>query len=104
MNKELKAKWVAALRSGNYEQGRNTLRSADNRYCCLGVLLCVKGSFRPAQLFMSGEGDLAVYQYMDGLLGKSDADQRQHRHRLAEMNDHQDKTFGQIADYIEATL
>ena len=31
-------KWVAALRSGKYKQGRNYLRSKDNKFCCLGVL------------------------------------------------------------------
>lgn len=29
-------KWVAALRSGKYEQGR-TLLCANGKYCCLGV-------------------------------------------------------------------
>lgn len=28
---------VAALRSGEYEQGRSKLRSPDDRFCCLGV-------------------------------------------------------------------
>ncbi len=37
MNPEIKAQWVSALRSGNYAQGRNALRSGD-KYCCLGVL------------------------------------------------------------------
>lgn len=37
MNQEIKAKWVAALRSGEYEQGRNYLKGAEG-YCCLGVL------------------------------------------------------------------
>jgi len=30
-------KWVKALRSGKYKQGRNRLRKKD-RFCCLGVL------------------------------------------------------------------
>lgn len=30
--------WVAALRSGKYEQGRLSLCSADGQFCCLGVL------------------------------------------------------------------
>ena len=30
-------KWVDALRSGNYKQAKNFLRSGD-RFCCLGVL------------------------------------------------------------------
>lgn len=31
-------KWVAALRSGEFEQGEHFLRSFDDEYCCLGVL------------------------------------------------------------------
>jgi hypothetical protein len=42
MNAELKAKWVEALRSGNYSQGHGLLkrREDDNtaKHCCLGVL------------------------------------------------------------------
>ena len=38
MNKEIAKKWVEALRSGEYEQGRRALRSGDSKYCCLGVL------------------------------------------------------------------
>jgi hypothetical protein len=38
MNQEVKEKWVAALRSGNYTQGTTVLRGPGNRFCCLGVL------------------------------------------------------------------
>lgn len=38
MNQEIKQKWLTALRSGEYEQGRETLRSLDNKFCCMGVL------------------------------------------------------------------
>jgi hypothetical protein len=37
MNKEVKEKWLAALRSGEYKQGRHALKQ-DNNFCCLGVL------------------------------------------------------------------
>ena len=37
MNSEIKATWVAALRSGEYEQGSSRLRNG-NHFCCLGVL------------------------------------------------------------------
>lgn len=37
MNKEIKEKWLDALRSGEYEKGKYALRRAD-KYCCLGVL------------------------------------------------------------------
>ncbi len=36
VNKELVKKWVAALRSGDYKQGREQLRNGD-QFCCLGV-------------------------------------------------------------------
>lgn len=35
---EHKAKWLTALRSGDYKQGQNRLRTAQDEYCCLGVL------------------------------------------------------------------
>ena len=37
MNQEIKTKWVAALRSGDYKQGTDYLKK-DDCYCCLGVL------------------------------------------------------------------
>lgn len=38
MNQVIKEKWIDALLNGGYEQGTNCLRSADNKFCCLGVL------------------------------------------------------------------
>lgn len=37
MKPEIKERWVGALRSGAYEQGRGVLRGSEG-YCCLGVL------------------------------------------------------------------
>jgi len=37
MNKRIKQKWIKALRSGKYKQGRGHLHY-DDKYCCLGVL------------------------------------------------------------------
>jgi hypothetical protein len=37
MNKELKQKWIDALRSGDYPQTQNELCNSEG-YCCLGVL------------------------------------------------------------------
>lgn len=37
MNSQVKEKWIAALRSGEYEQGKNKLRGSEG-FCCLGVL------------------------------------------------------------------
>ena len=41
MNKEIKERWVAELRSGDYLQGTDNLKydcNGETRYCCLGVL------------------------------------------------------------------
>jgi hypothetical protein len=43
IDSDLKERWVAALRSGDYEQGKDTLKS-DNKFCCLGVLLDIHDS------------------------------------------------------------
>ena len=37
MNEEVKVKWIEALKSGQYEQGKRRLRTGD-KFCCLGVL------------------------------------------------------------------
>lgn len=37
MNKQVKKKWLKALRSGEYKQGQENLNK-DNAFCCLGVL------------------------------------------------------------------
>jgi hypothetical protein len=37
MNPEIKARWVAALRSGEYQQGKGKLNQG-GAMCCLGVL------------------------------------------------------------------
>lgn len=42
MKKAIKKRWLEALRSGEYKQGRNYLKATDkngvDRFCCLGVL------------------------------------------------------------------
>ena len=37
MTPELKTKWIEALRSGKYEQGKHYLK-VNGKFCCLGVL------------------------------------------------------------------
>ncbi len=37
MNPERKAQWVAALRSGEFPQGAQELKTAEGEFCCLGV-------------------------------------------------------------------
>lgn len=66
MKKEIKAKWIAALRSGEYKQGHGRLLSINNKdeqcFCCLGVLcdLYIKetnnGSWLPSDYNEKVEG------------------------------------------------
>jgi hypothetical protein len=46
MNTTIKSQWIAALRSGDYKQGRGWLRT-DNYYCCLGVLCDLHSKANP---------------------------------------------------------
>ena len=52
MNPKIKEKWLKALRSGEYKQGRESLRK-DDKYCCLGVLCDIA----PKKLGMWGTQD-----------------------------------------------
>ena len=54
MKYEVMKKWVAALRSGRYKQGRGALQSSDS-FCCLGVL-CHLASEEGVQVHKSDEG------------------------------------------------
>jgi hypothetical protein len=43
MNPDVKIKWLEALRSGKYQQGRLRLKRGHS-YCCLGVLCDLRGN------------------------------------------------------------
>ncbi len=48
MREVVKQKWVEALRSGKYKQGRSVLRS-ESGFCCLGVLCDIYHKTRKIQ-------------------------------------------------------
>lgn len=89
MDAELKAKWVAALRSGEYQQARGVYYK-NGAYCCLGVLEAVATGSVGGAIYGSGFGNVAV------LPAKA-------RSTLSIMND-RGAAFLEIADYIEANL
>jgi hypothetical protein len=71
MNQEVKAKWVAALRSGEFEQNKGALTNADRtKHCCLGVLceLAIGEGIIPGPVNKDkGQGSLFYYgQNYDG--------------------------------------
>jgi hypothetical protein len=95
MDAELKAKWVAALRGGEYEQGRWHLRE-NRKFCCMGVLCDVAD---PSLWNRDGA-------YADGGHGFPPAELLKYptASKLASLNDRERWTFAEIADYIEVYL
>lgn len=103
MDAELKAKWIAALRSGEYKQGNGRLRDGD-KYCCLGVLCDVSGAGRwQDDWYYDNSGGANCY-LPESLSIDIDRDTQG---TLAVMNDGNilpPATLDEIADYIEANL
>lgn len=90
---DIKGDWLAALRSGQFQQGQGTLHDRQfNTYCCLGVL--EKVCHIPASASGVYLNEAAAARV--GLSKKT-------QHRLADKND-SGMTFAQIADYIETNL
>lgn len=119
MDAELKAKWVQALRSGEYQQCNGLLRferdDGKSGYCCLGVLLDVQGAAWTQCENRSFDASLGGSVFASA----SDADKfvdalplklltETQALELMNMNDgagvSKQCTFTEIADYIEREL
>lgn len=105
MDKKTKIKWIKALRSRRYEQGRFVLRSG-HQFCCLGVLADIKGAkWINGKPYINGK---PVSSVDAALLHPSFAGLcRNTQNNLAAMNDGRARphhTFKQIADYIEKRI
>jgi hypothetical protein len=104
MKPDLKEKWLAALRSGDYRQAKTALRTDENEFCCLGVLCDVfdqKQWSRDEESF----GDWSfrtpeAYDYPDAWTHRATGLISEQGRYLAEMND-AGKSFADIADWIE---
>ena len=108
MKPALKKKWVEALRSGDYKQGKGRLRRADeshldmpDAFCCLGVLCQVSnpdGWTKTDVYRYSNQGGMfnAHFSREIGLPYDMVVD-------LVIMND-TGKGFGTIANWIEKNL
>jgi hypothetical protein len=104
---EFKKKLVAALRSGEYKQGRNILHN-DGSFCCLGVAYHIAEGVLPPEgyhfipLDSAYHPELSLKAVPEILRGASGV-----AGRLAEMNDGfgcKPKPFSEIADWIEENL
>lgn len=101
MNAELKAKWIEALRSGEYAQGKGALLNYDGELCCIGVFGRICG-IRDALLLNHAES------IADDEIPELDAIEPPDakypiRNLLVAMND-DGKSFPEIADWIEKNL
>ena len=130
MNTEIKAQWLAALRSGEYTQTSGALRRENSDgsvgFCCLGVLCEIlakdgKIKYQPEDEYsdlrkygagVDGEGDFvsgsafSLPYVVRELVGIStDAGEFEDAEgcdrTLISLNDSQGKAFPEIADYIE---
>ncbi len=115
MNDEVRAKWLTALRSGEYKQGKRVLRQND-KLCCLGVLcdLAVKEGIIPLPTILSDEDDneYDLYYYDNEpthlpykvmrWAGISSNDPRVGGIELTRLNDLLGLPFTEIANRIEA--
>jgi hypothetical protein len=107
MKKDIKTKWLEALRSGKYQQGRGVLRRLNDTYCCLGVLCDILGptKWKPkfdgtTETVMGWNGEvtlLSVCELAEIELSSGNM------FDLVNLND-AGKSFVEIANYIEENL
>lgn len=111
MNAEIKAKWLEALRSGKYRQGKGFLHAMD-KFCCLGVL-CDLHAKETGEQWVAIKTPNAVKAYM-GELNYLPEDIKEWAElasnnpevltkNLSTYND-QGKSFTEIANIIEREL
>lgn len=104
MTKELKQRWLDALRSGKYMQGQRFLRQHD-KYCCMGVLCDIakigwtKHKNSIGTVYQCADDSKNV-MYPPMTLGLSNLQMMD----LAHLNDIYHKSFTEIADWIEANI
>ena len=109
MNADIKRQWIAALRSGEYQQTRGRLRN-NGGYCCMGVL-CDLHAKESGGLWTGSQEDGWAYRFEGVVLPSVVADWA----GIAGLNPMVDGaalgyrndnggTFDEIADLIEAFI
>lgn len=128
MNPEIKKKWVDALRSGKYTQGRGYLRDENNRFCCLGVLCDVLAPEGWTETVedpdYDGDEYRGYYAFIEQLPEACNHEEVKYtthlphgirkvcevenqfaaQDQLIDMNDEKRASFHEIADWIEENL
>lgn len=98
---DFKKRWVEALRSGEYKQGKCQLyNKRTDTYCCIGVYAAVNNirlSYEGLEM-IDASGKPNGYKPLRMLLSQGVV------YDLWNMNDTEGKSFSEIADYIEKNL
>lgn len=109
MKLEIKEKWVEALRSGDYKQGKSQLAFND-KYCCLGVLCELAFQEGIVEKTKTDESNSTYYDNDWAYLPKKVMAWSGIRNNsgaplsgtaLSVLNDEENYTFDQIADVID---
>ena len=108
MREDIKKRWIEALRSGKYKQGKKRLKTLEENYCCLGVLcdivkdeLGIEWHESNEYYVISGNAGVLPNDVIDytGLLSTTLPGNP--NRCLEGLNDLYGYTFEQIADVIE---
>ena len=107
-SKDLKTRWIEALRSGEYKQGMHYLRKRNDEYCCLGVLCDLFDNTKWDTYF----NDSSSYEgvHYDTMFASSPPKHIMCEvgltpveiNLLTDMNDEKGWSFEEIADLIES--
>lgn len=121
MNQDIKARWVEALRSGDYSQTKEVLKGAEG-YCCLGVLceIAVKDGIvierDGVYISVEDESDFNHAELPDAVVEWAELPNynpattvdytrprpAERKALFSELNDDMDYDFNQIAEAIES--
>lgn len=104
--KKFKKEWIAALKSGKFEQGMGELYNKEqNSYCCLGVACRVAGLKKSE---INGVGTIEEQFRGMGvpkmLISLDNGKNGKLIDKLVTMNDDKGKSFKQIAKWIKKKL
>lgn len=103
MDAKFRTKWLKALRSGRYKQGRlQLLDNKQNTYCCLGVAAKVCRIPNQDLLGRLQPDDLkTIPKVMIGPIIGKDKNPTFFCYDLMDLNDTEGKSFKEIANFIE---
>lgn len=113
MKADVKERWVAALRSGEFKQGTGRLRDEVGGHCCLGVLCQLvnpegweakKPEHMPWEQTFNRYKDSEEWTKLPEPLREEVEITDEEEKKLIVLNDVEATSFNGIADYIEENL